>query len=207
MRRVQLTNRLHRSSGPECSTADDMQKHLASEMTELFRLAFLLTASVEDAERCLILAMRECLAAECVFKQWLPVWVRRIVVRTGIEIVTGDHNESLHSAQPDEADDSVPDPTEIAILLKDSAGVFTLNDYERLVYVLTMVEQYPLRECAILLGRSTKEVRDARTSAVEMIATFESGLHRIGDTASVSPWTTPAEAGVDFDYSCGTVLE
>jgi hypothetical protein len=177
-------------------------------MTELFHLAFLLTADVEDAERCLICTIRECMGSYGVFKQWLPVWVRCKVVKNGIEIVTGAFNRPPQPIPPDEPDDAIPDSGEIAALLKESAGVLILNDDERLVYVLSMIEQYPLRDCALLLGKSAKEVRDARVAALERIAAFETGLHStINLTPVERPCLTSPLVGADFAFSCGSVLE
>src|SRR5208337_5427656 len=64
------------------ATADDFQRLFAREMADLFRLSLHLTADVEKAETCLILAMRECFANTTVSKGWAAIWARRTVVRT-----------------------------------------------------------------------------------------------------------------------------
>jgi hypothetical protein len=64
------------SSDSEFATADDFHNLFASEIVDLFRLAFFLTADADRAEHCVILAMHECLATVDVFKAWLPVWTR-----------------------------------------------------------------------------------------------------------------------------------
>jgi hypothetical protein len=156
----------------------------------------------------MILVIRECLATDCTFRDWLPVWVRRMVVKTGIEIVTGNDKRSPRSIRPDRAGGLVSGPVNIAPALEDSAGILMLNDYERLVYVLSTIEQYPLRECALLLGSSTQEVRDARTSAMAATAAFENDLHDIAGTtlSERSAWSISTHLGSDFDFFCGTVL-
>ncbi|MDR3736634.1 MAG: hypothetical protein P4L10_14015 [Acidobacteriaceae bacterium] len=52
--------------GDMFATSDDFQRLFAREMANLFRLSLLLTADAENAECCLILAMRECLATSTV---------------------------------------------------------------------------------------------------------------------------------------------
>jgi len=44
----------------EYATADEIQKHFAVAMNDLFCLAFLLIANGEKAEDCLIQSIREC---------------------------------------------------------------------------------------------------------------------------------------------------
>jgi hypothetical protein len=177
-------------------------------MDELFHLAFLLTADIELAEQCMILVMRECLAG-CVFKRWLPVWVRRMVVRTGIEIVLAKRNEPRGYLSLDRAVDPTSEPVDFEIAaLNASAGILTLNELERLVYVLSMIERYPLRECALLLGSSTREVSVARTSAIRAIAAFECEMHSTSGTLSEEKlWTSSKRLGVDTDFACGTLLD
>jgi hypothetical protein len=55
-----------------------------------------------------------------------------------------------------------------------SAGILELSNFERLVYVICIVECYASQQCAMLLGRSREEVREARYRALAHIAEFES---------------------------------
>jgi DNA-directed RNA polymerase specialized sigma24 family protein len=210
MRRVwPNSERRNRLTGEAYATADDLQKYFADEMTELFRLAFLLIADVEEAERCVILAMRECMSAGWVLKEELHIWIRRIVVRIGIEMVTGHQNDSSRNREEDEPGMSISDPMGTAVsAYENSAGILTLDDNERLVCVLSVVEHYPMKECARLLGRSIKEVREARRSALERIAVFEREARRItGTPTEDTSWPTAIAPGADFDFSCGTVID
>jgi hypothetical protein len=40
-------------------------------------LAFLLTANLEAAERCLVAALDQAIKANAVFKEWVTSWIRR----------------------------------------------------------------------------------------------------------------------------------
>ena len=76
--------------------AEDFQRLFAREMTDLFRLSLLLTADAEKAERCLTLAMRDCMTNSTVSKGWAFVWARRTVVRNAIRLVL---ETEVHDAQ------------------------------------------------------------------------------------------------------------
>jgi len=45
-----------------------------------------------------------------------------------------------------------------------------LQNFERFVFVLCVLERYRDHECALLLGCSASEVREARTQAIEELA-------------------------------------
>jgi hypothetical protein len=173
-------DRMKHSSVVEYATAEDFQRLLASEMVDLFRLAFLLTADAEKAERCVIVTMRECLATVDVFKTWLPVWTRNALIRNGIRIVTG-----IPHCSPDKTRRPGPRPaihhSRDVGASDDSAGLLQMSDFDRLVYVICALERYPSRDCAALLGRSRQEVRDAQNRALRQIVAFEREWRRTSD--------------------------
>jgi len=76
---------------------DEFQQLFATEMTDLFRLALNLTADIEAAERCLILAMRECLQSHCAFnsRKLSRAWARRVVIRNAIHLVQEQESRKL----------------------------------------------------------------------------------------------------------------
>jgi hypothetical protein len=48
----------------------------------------------------------------------------------------------------------------------DLEAVLSLNDFERFVFVLSVLDQYSDWDCAVLLGCSVDDVRNARTLAL-----------------------------------------
>lgn len=198
-------DRMKYSSVVEYATADDFQRLLVSEMVDLFRLAFLLTADAEKAERCVIVTMRECLATVDVFKTWLPVWTRNALIRNGIRIVTG-----IPLCSPGKTRRPAPRPAihryKIVGASDDSAGLLQLSDFDRLVYVICVLERYPGRDCAALLGRSRQEVRDAQNRALRQIVAFESEWRRRSDRGSRDLCPSSHEKQSDLDGSCGDLL-
>ena len=50
-------------------------------------------------------------------------------------------------------------------------AVLRLKDYERFVFVLSVLEHYSEHDCAQLLGCSVLEIREARSRALNELAT------------------------------------
>lgn len=181
----------------EFATADDFQRLFASEMQELFHLALLLTADLEEAESCVICAMRDCMSVDSVSKEWTRTWARRAVVRNAIRITTG-----LREKLPvGDSDRECGGGT-----MAESSGVLTLDEFERLVYVICVVEHYPIRDCALLLGKSQHDVLKARSRALDQVAEFEQCARRTADPAASTLYPLLGSEQRAFNSSCGTLL-
>jgi DNA-directed RNA polymerase specialized sigma24 family protein len=189
--------------------AEDFQKLFAREMTDLFRLSLLLTADAEKAERCLILAMRDCMANGSVAKGWVFVWARRTVVRNAIRLVL----ESENTIPSDICSEARPDfhlrPGEYRIEeLKDSLAILELPDLDRLVFVTCVLERYSILDCALLLRRSPKEVDSARARAINQIVSAEERNRcEPATTSPTSPHGAWSNEIGDLDGSCGSLLD
>jgi hypothetical protein len=170
----------------EYAMAHDFQELFAHEMADLFRLAFLLTADSERAERCLFVTIDECMASNSVVKWWLPVWTRNALIRNAIRIVTGSPIRPSRNILQRPTLTAIRKSQESAIDASDeSPGLLLLSDFDRLAYVISIVEHYPARDCAKLLGRSRQEVSDALDRAVGQIAAFERGWRRTSRRTSM----------------------
>jgi DNA-directed RNA polymerase specialized sigma24 family protein len=201
-------NRMNLSRAGEYATADDFQRLFASEMVDLFRLALFLTADAEKAEHCVILTMHESMASGSVLKGWLPVWTRNALIRNGIRVVTGIPGYSLGKLPQQELFRAVHKSRQSAIAVADEpAGVLLLKDFDRLVYVICVLEQYTARDCAVLLGRSRQEVRDAQKRASSQIAAFESECSHDPYASFPLPSLPGSEQRSAFDGSCGCLLD
>ena len=186
------------------ATTDDFQRLFAKEMTGLFRLSLLLTADAEKAECCLIRAMRECLVISTVSKKWALNWARRMVVRNAIRLVEG-----TKCAMPNDACGEGHElhlqPSACRIdAMQDARSILTLPDFERLVFVICVLEQYPILDCALLLKSFPKDVNDARLSAINrVLAAEERNRH---ESATTSPHGSCNNKSGDLDDSCGSLF-
>jgi hypothetical protein len=77
---------------------------------------------------------------------------------------------------------SIPD-RDLAI-----SSVFALEDFERFVFVITVLERYSEHRCALLLSSSIRDVRNARIRATEQIA--------VGESSPIVAFHTSTRGGV-----------
>jgi hypothetical protein len=133
------------------------------ERGSLQRLALLLTANSEAAKRCLICAFRECIASSSVSKKWVLTWTRRIVIRNAISLIICPGGQSFIKPS-DNADNG-----SIAFSSDDSPGaiagfesILDLPEFDRFVFIICVLERYSMLDCALLLGRSPRDINEAR---------------------------------------------
>jgi hypothetical protein len=63
-------------------------------------------------------------------------------------------------------------------------SVLALEDFERFVFVITVLEGYSEHQCALLLNASLRDVQNARTQATEQIVAAESTPQNVGNSSS-----------------------
>jgi hypothetical protein len=49
-------------------------------------------------------------------------------------------------------------------------AVLRLADFDRFVFVMSVLEHYSEHDCALLLGRSARDIREGRTRALKELA-------------------------------------
>jgi hypothetical protein len=154
------------------ATAEDFSKLLAGDPNHLYLLTFLLTANHEKAEQCFVAGLNDFGDGNAVFQEWAGEWARQVIVRNAIRIV----KPQIGQAQPTE---SVYQPRGKSSVLEMQvqdvpfASILSLNDFERFVYVLSVLERFSDQECAVWLGISRKEVRETRTLALKHVSDYE----------------------------------
>jgi len=197
------------SSEVEYATAEDVQKLFATAMSDLFCLAFLLTANAEKAEQCLIQSMRQCFEPRPILRKWLGPWARSTVIRNGTRIVRNTKRDSVCATQPEFASRTHATGEPPIGSFAYSAGILELCDFDRLVYVICVLEHYTVRHCTLLLGRSPAEIREARNRALTRIADFD-GTRKCRraqfDSVACTYSQTNNQSG-EFDCSCGSLLD
>lgn len=174
------------------ATERDFQYLFATEMADLFQLSLQLTADAEKAETGLILAMRECLGGSTISKRWAHTWARRMVVRNAIRLVLGTENDiscetecELHLQ-----------PTDYPIeALRESLAILELPDFDRLAFVICVLERYSILDCALLLRKAPKDVQDAIVRATTVVA-LEEQVDR--KSTFFEPAPAPLEAEEDL---------
>jgi DNA-directed RNA polymerase specialized sigma24 family protein len=146
------------------------------EKTGLQRLSILLTANSLTANRCLNRALRECIASSSVSKEWALSWARRMVIRNAIGLLIGNGNRSFANKIGDTDKAPIafaPDDSESAIAISES--ILDLPQFERFVFVICVLERYSIHDCALLLGKSPREVKEVQHRVGNQLGEIDGG--------------------------------
>jgi hypothetical protein len=147
----------------EYASKEEFDNAFERERVSLQTLALLLTANSEAAKRCVILALRECIANSSVFKGWVLSWARRMVIRNAIILVMDPEGQSPVNTNSDTDNGLIafsPDASLGAIATSES--ILDLPECERFVFVICVLERYSIHDCALLLGKSPREINEVR---------------------------------------------
>jgi len=141
----------------------DFCELLERNLKPLYLLAFLLTASHKDAERCFSMTAEECLGEQAVFKEWAQSWIKRSLIKNVIGVVSPASSRRCErrdfwSVGQNEAERN----DEINALTR-------LPRLERFVFVISILERYSDWECSVLLGCSIKKVAQSRMRGVRRL--------------------------------------
>ncbi|HTC94701.1 MAG TPA: hypothetical protein VK699_14770 [Terriglobales bacterium] len=150
------------------ATTEDFHTIVAEKMDSLYLLALLLTGDHEMAEQSFLSGIEESVQANQVFKQWAHDWAKCNIIQSAIHALKPQSSgaNSLPSASPMPlAQNKLPTGTDSKLY-----PVLALEDFERFVFVMSVLEKYSDRECAVLLGCSEADIREARARAFQQIA-------------------------------------
>ena len=147
------------------ASREDFHTIFSEHLTELYQLSFLLTRDPAKAERCLVSGLEDCVTGNA-FREWARSWAKRTIVQNAIRELKP---QPIHSNSP------LPKTIfpDIGELWSGPGGHFAmdavlgLEDFERFVFVLSVLEHYSEHDCGFLLGCSAREIREARGRALE----------------------------------------
>jgi DNA-directed RNA polymerase specialized sigma24 family protein len=147
---------------------EDFGKLFIEDLNGLYQLSFLLTGDHKKAEECFVAGIEDCANENRVFKEWARSWAKRTIIRNAIRTLRPRPGHSgwsptagipYYSRQSSASDQPL-----------DAFAVLGLKDFERFVVIMSVLEHYSLHDCALLLGCTTSEVREARARALENLA-------------------------------------
>ena len=138
-------------------------------MSDLFQLSLQLTAEANKAERCLTLAMNDCFGTNTIIKGFARTWARRMVIRIAIQGVPGINDDLARDVESE----FHLQPSQYRLgELRESLTVLELPEFDRMVFVICVLERLSILDCALLLGKSPKDVNDAIARATNQIASL-----------------------------------
>jgi len=144
---------------PRYATSADFCRIFEKDMNRLYLLALLLTGAAAAAEKCFVQGLSDSKSSNPVFAEWAESWARRTIVQNAIRMVRPRPGDLITQEA------TVRDTTQAA----EIAAILALPAFDRFAYVLSVLENYPLQECALLLDCSRNEVIKARMRALQEV--------------------------------------
>jgi DNA-directed RNA polymerase specialized sigma24 family protein len=159
-------NQVRRNEPTPFATREDFIKVFHEDVNGLYQLSFLLTADHEKAEKCVVAGIEDCVKENRVFREWARSWAKRIIVANAIRELKPRPSPPISSPPATVFSRSEQYPGGHF----DLETVLKLGDFERFVFVMSILENYSHHECALLLDCPVLEVRQARLHALEELA-------------------------------------
>jgi DNA-directed RNA polymerase specialized sigma24 family protein len=161
--------RTAKDSATEYATREDFCRVFNENLDSLYQLAYLLTGDAGKAEHCFVAGLEHSSNANNVFKDWARSWAKRVIIKNAIRAL---------QPHPADSDSSLPagvvsEQSKLRVIRDghlEIDSVLALEDFERFVFVMTVLERYSDHVAALLIGCSIEEIRTARTCALEEIA-------------------------------------
>lgn len=143
----------------------DFLRIFVKDMRSLYWLSFFLTAEHSMAERCFVRALENSNRDTHVFKEWTQSWARRTIIRTAIQMIGAQpaDNRKVGSTSDRRVDSGITLPAEIA-------SIVGLPEFERFVFVTSVLERRSDQECSLLLDCTRGDVMAARIRALQQVA-------------------------------------
>ena len=158
--------RTRRSQSTQYATSEDFCQLFGDRLNELYRLSFLITGDHELAERCFVAGLEESMESSFVLSEWARSWAKRKIVQSAIDALRPSprYSHTVASTSP-----ACGKPESLPGADRGLYRVLMLEDFERFVFVMSVLERYSDRDCALLLSCSLQEVREVHNRALERI--------------------------------------
>ena len=142
-------------------SGEDLRRTFSEHLNSLYQLSFLLTSDHEEAERCFVVGIENLVRGNRAFNQWAQAWAKRIVIENAIRELKPRprvaHSYSSANVFPYGAQLSTPPGGHFEL-----EAILALDDFERFVFVMSVLEHYPEHDCAVLFQSSPATYDDAR---------------------------------------------
>jgi hypothetical protein len=132
-----------------------------------------------------------------------------MVIRNAIRLVLDTENTMpSYICNEVESDSHLQSSGHRIEAVRDSLAILALPDFDRLVFVICVLERYSILDCALLLKRSPKDVNDARVRAInQVVAAEERNRHEPATTFSTSLHGACSNGIGALDDSRGSLLD
>ncbi len=156
----------HSKNGRDLASTDDFRRVFEDDLDGLYRLAFLLAGDSEKAEQCFVNGVENVVKGNSVFRDWAHSWAKRTIILGAIRIVRPRPVRVSSATASNRIAEKHGTPTMANIAIQ---SVLELEDFDRFVFVMTVLERYSENDCALLLECLPIEIRNARLRAVQAV--------------------------------------
>ena len=154
--------RVRKQQANDYAKIEDFCSAFTKGMNELYYLSFLLTADHHEAEQCFVAGLEDSVSSNHVFKEWVRSWAKRTIIQNAIRVVMPRRPvSSSHSSTVPHSISELPGQNRHFKL----DWVLELGDFDRFVFVTSVLEHYSNHDCSILLDCSTRQIEEARIRA------------------------------------------
>ena len=150
------------------TTRTEFCKAFTENMASMHLLSFLLTADLTKAEECFVSGLEDCVEGTHVFRDWAQSWARRTIIQNAIHMLAPRKDRSAIA-------EAASDPIGLSFARTRQAryvigSILCLEDFERFVFVMSVLEKYTDHDCSVLLGCSRREISETRMRALLHLA-------------------------------------
>jgi hypothetical protein len=165
MRRETLMKTQQKHEPTPYATSADFCRIFEEEMNSLYLLSFLLTADHKKAKQCFISGLGNATEGPPVFRDWANSWAHRTIIQSAIRLLNLRPADETSAHPIARSFDDATFPTDQPQI----TAILELPPFERLVFVMSVLERYSNQECSLLLGCSRRDVITAQTRALQEI--------------------------------------
>jgi hypothetical protein len=137
----------------------DFCRMFEDQVDGLYTLALLLTGDPMKADVCFVAGLDDCVRGGPVFREWARSWAKRMVIKNAIRIIAPSGSDGESAVVIPFSESNAP----VAVITR-------MQPLDRFVFVLSVLEGYPDRECSLLLSCPVEEVAAARARALQRLA-------------------------------------
>jgi DNA-directed RNA polymerase specialized sigma24 family protein len=150
----------------EYANVGDFCRLFAEHVDDLYQLSFLLTADHQKAKECFVAGLEDSAKENHVFKEWARSWAKRAIIQNAIRRCKPRFQPHSFSLALSPYVVALPSDQDRHFAVE---AVLALKDFERFVFVMSVLEHHSEHECSLLLGCSPREIREAQGRAFHQL--------------------------------------
>lgn len=152
-----------KSSSELYASRADFCRIFEDQADRLYLLSLLLAADPALAEKCFVRGLEDSKNSNPVFKEWAESWARRTIIANAIRMIGPRPGISSPFTRGRRV-------KKIQGLPEKLAAITDLPEFERFVFVMSVLEGYAARDCRLLLNCSNFDVAQGRAQALQQLA-------------------------------------